>query len=106
MQFIDLKAQQERIRPQLDEAIKKVLDHGRYIMGPEVGKLESILAEFVGVRHAIACSSGTDALLLPLMAYGVGPGDAIFTTPFTFFASCEVIALTGATTVFVDIDPV
>ena len=105
MQFIDLKAQQDRIRPQIDEAIKKVLDHGQYIMGPEVGLLESMLAEFVGVRHAIGCSSGTDALLLPLMAYGVGQGDAIFTTPFTFFASCEVIALTGATPVFVDIDP-
>ncbi|MFC1701409.1 DegT/DnrJ/EryC1/StrS family aminotransferase [Pseudomonadota bacterium] len=105
MQFIDLMAQQERIRPQLDKAIKKVLDHGRYIMGPEVAELESMLAEFVGVRHAIGCSSGTDALLLPLMAYGVGPGDAVITTPFTFFACCEMIALTGATPVFVDIDP-
>ncbi|NOX51327.1 MAG: DegT/DnrJ/EryC1/StrS family aminotransferase [Gammaproteobacteria bacterium] len=106
MQFIDLKAQQKRIRPQINEAIKKVLDHGCYIMGPEVGQLESLLAEFIGVRHAIGCSSGTDALLLPLLAYGVGPGVAIFTTPFSFFASCEVIALTGATPVFVDIEPV
>ncbi|MFT5258918.1 MAG: UDP-2-acetamido-2-deoxy-ribo-hexuluronate aminotransferase [Saprospiraceae bacterium] len=105
MQFIDLKVQQERIRPQLDEAIKRVLDHGQYIMGPEVAKLESMLVEFVGVKHAIACSSGTHALLLPLMAYGIGPGDAVITTPFTFFASCEMIALTGATPVFVDIDP-
>jgi len=106
MQFIDLQAQQERIRPQIDAAIKRVLDHGQYIMGPEVGQLEQMLAEFVGVKHAIGCSSGTDALLLPLLAYGVGPGDAIFTTPFTFFATCEMIALTGATPVFVDIDPV
>jgi UDP-2-acetamido-2-deoxy-ribo-hexuluronate aminotransferase len=105
MQFIDLNAQQLRIRPQIDAAIKRVLDHGQYIMGPEVGQLEKMLAEFVGVKHAIGCSSGTDALLLPLMAYGVGPGDAIFTTPFTFFATCEMIALTGATPVFVDIDP-
>lgn len=105
MQFIDLKAQQDRIRPQLDEAIKRVLDHGRYIMGPEVAQFESMLADFVNVKHAIACSSGTDALLLPLMAYGVGRGDAILTTPFTFFASCEMIALTGATPIFVDIDP-
>jgi UDP-2-acetamido-2-deoxy-ribo-hexuluronate aminotransferase len=106
MQFIDLKAQQDRIRPQIDEAINKVLQHGRYIMGPEVGQLESMLADFVGVRHTIGCSSGTDALLLPLMAYGVGPGDAVFTSPFTFFATCEMVALTGATPVFVDIDPV
>ncbi|PNU18672.1 aminotransferase DegT [Geothermobacter hydrogeniphilus] len=105
MQFIDLKAQQERIRPQIDAAIKRVLDHGQYIMGPEVFELERQLAEFVGVRHAIGCSSGTDALLLGLMAYEVGPGDAVFTTPFTFFATCEVIALLGATPVFVDIDP-
>jgi UDP-2-acetamido-2-deoxy-ribo-hexuluronate aminotransferase len=106
MQFIDLKVQQDRIRPQIDAAIKRVLDHGAYIMGPEVAELERMLAEYVGVRHAIGCASGTDALLLPLMAYGVGPGDAVFTTPFTFFATCEMIALTGATPVFVDIDPV
>lgn len=105
MRFIDLKAQQNRIRAKLDEAINRVLDHGQYIMGPEVRQLEALLAEFVGVRHAIACSSGTDALLLPLLAYRVGVGDAVFTTPFTFFASCEVIALTGATPVFVDVDP-
>ena len=106
MEFIDLKAQQDRIRPQIVAAIKRVLDHGNYIMGPEVAELERMLADYVGVRHAIGCASGTDALLLPLMAYGVGPGDAIFTTPFTFFATCEMIALTGATPVFVDIDPV
>ncbi len=105
IQFIDLHAQQKQIRPQIDAAIKKVLDHGKYIMGPEVAELEDLLAEFVGVKHCIGVASGTDALLVALMAYGVGPGDAIFTTPFTFFATCEVIALTGATPVFVDIDP-
>jgi len=103
--FIDLKTQQERIRPQIDAAIKRVLDHGKYIMGPEVYELEEELAEFVGSRHCISCSSGTDALLIGLMAYGVGPGDAIFTTPFTFIATAEVISLLGATPVFVDIDP-
>jgi len=106
MEFIDLKVQQDRIRPQIDAAIKRVLDHGSYIMGPEVAEFERMLAEYVGVRHAIGCASGTDALLLPLMAYGVGPGDAVFTTPFTFFATCEMIAITGATPIFVDIDPV
>lgn len=106
MEFIDLAAQQAVIRPQLETALSRVLDHGQYIMGPEVAELESRLAEFVGVKHAITCSSGTDALLLPLMAHGVGSGDAIFTTPFSFFATAEVIALVGATPVFVDIDPV
>ena len=105
MQFIDLQAQQERIRPQLDTAIKKVLDHGQYIMGPEVFELEARLADYVGVKHCVSCASGTDALLMALMAYGVGPGDAIFTTPFTFVATGEVISLLGATPVFVDIDP-
>ncbi len=103
--LIDLKQQQARIRPELDAAIAKVLDHGRYIMGPEVQELEEQLAAFAGTEHCIACSSGTDALLLPLMAWGIGPGDAVFTTPFTFFATVEVIALLGASPVFVDIDP-
>ena len=85
--------------------IKSVLGHGKYIMGPEVKELERKLAEFVGVNHAVACSSGTDALLLALMADGVGPGDAIITTPFTFIATAEVISLLGAIPVFVDIDP-
>ncbi|WP_041585097.1 DegT/DnrJ/EryC1/StrS family aminotransferase [Syntrophus aciditrophicus] len=105
MNFIDLPAQQQRIRMQIEENIRKVLDHGQYIMGPEIGALEQALVEYTGVRHAIACSSGTDALLLALMAYGVGPGDAVFTTPFTFIATAEVVALLGATPVFVDIDP-
>jgi UDP-2-acetamido-2-deoxy-ribo-hexuluronate aminotransferase len=104
MDFIDLKAQQRAIYPALLDRIHRVLAHGRYILGPEVQELEDRLAAYVGVKHAISCSSGTDALLLPLMAYGVGPGDAIFTTPFTFIATAEVIQLVGATPVFVDID--
>lgn len=103
--FIDLKAQQQAILPSLWERLDRVLAHGQYIMGPEVQELEERLAAYVGVKHAISCSSGTDALLMPLMAYGVGPGDAIFTTPFTFIATAEVIQLLGATPVFVDIDP-
>jgi UDP-2-acetamido-2-deoxy-ribo-hexuluronate aminotransferase len=103
--FIDLKAQYARIEEPVKEAIMRVLEHGRYIMGPEITELELQLAEFAGVKHAIGCSSGTDALLMPLMAYEVGPGDAVFTTPFTFFATAEVIAQLGATPVFVDIDP-
>lgn len=102
--FVDLAAQQKQIYPELENRIKKVLSHGKYIMGPEVTELEEKLAEFVGVKHAISCSSGTDALLMALMADGVGPGDAVFTTPFTFIATAEVIDLLGATPVFVDID--
>ena len=105
MKFIDLFAQQNKIRKKIESNILKVLDHGQYIMGPEVGNLEKKLSEFVGVKHAISCASGTDALLMALMAHNVGPGDAIFTTPFTFIASAEVICLLGATPVFVDIDP-
>ncbi|MDI6795957.1 MAG: DegT/DnrJ/EryC1/StrS family aminotransferase [Desulfatibacillaceae bacterium] len=104
MQFIDLAAQQKRIRKDIDERIAAVLDSGQYIMGKNIAQLEEQLAQYTGTRHAIGCSSGTDALLLALMAYGVGPGDAILTTPFTFIATAEVIALLGATPVFVDID--
>lgn len=105
MDFIDLKTQQKRIKQQLDAGIQKVLAHGSYIMGPEIKELEAKLAAYVGVKHAVACASGTDALLMALMALDVGPGDAVFTTPFTFFATAEVISLLGATPVFVDIDP-
>ena len=105
MKFIDLAAQQNRIRDRIEANIAGVLDHGRYIMGPEIGRLEEKLAEYVGVKHASACASGTDALLLALMAHDIGPGDAIFTSPFTFIATGEVIRLLGATPVFVDIDP-
>jgi dTDP-4-amino-4,6-dideoxygalactose transaminase len=105
MDFIDLAFQQQRIIEKLETNIKTVLDQGKYIMGPEVGKLEGTLANYVGVKHAIGCASGTDALLMALMAYNIGPGDAVFTTPFTFIATAEVITLIGATPVFVDIDP-
>lgn len=105
IEFIDLKAQQKRIYPALMARIERVLAHGQYIMGPEVAEAEARLAAYVGVRHAITCASGTDALLMVLLAKGVGPGDAILTTPFTFIATAEVIRLAGATPVFVDIDP-
>ncbi|MBI5017692.1 MAG: DegT/DnrJ/EryC1/StrS family aminotransferase [Deltaproteobacteria bacterium] len=105
IQFVDLQEQQRTVLPSLEGRLRTVLRHGHYIMGPEVAELEKKLAEYVGVKHAIGCSSGTDALLLPLMALGVGPGDAVFTTPFTFIATAEVISLLGATPVFVDIDP-
>lgn len=104
MNFVDLAAQQERIRDKIDRNIANVLDHGKYIMGPEVSELETKLSQFLTVQHAVACASGTDALLMSLMAYGVGPGDAIFTTPFTFVATADVISLLGATPVFVDVD--
>lgn len=105
MDFIDLKAQQKRIRREVMRRIETVLDHGQYILGPEIGELERRLASFVGVKHGLSCSSGTDALLMALMTYGVGRGDAVFTTPFTFVATAEVISLLGATPVFVDIEP-
>jgi len=103
--FIDLKAQYQQNKLSIDEAIHRVLDHGQYIMGPEVIELEKQLAEYIGVKHVVACSSGTDALILPLMAKGITNGDIVFTTPFTFFASAESISLAGGTPVFVDIDP-
>ncbi|MFU8843067.1 MAG: DegT/DnrJ/EryC1/StrS family aminotransferase [Bacteroidales bacterium] len=105
MQFIDLKAQQERIKDQIDANIQKVLAHGQYIMGPEIETLEKRLAEYVGMKYGLGVSSGTDALLMPLMAHQVGPGDAIFTVSFTFVATAEVVQLLGATPVYVDIDP-
>lgn len=103
MQFIDLCAQQKRIKTKIDSKIQEILEHGQYIMGPEMLELERILSEFTGVNHALSCSSGTDALLMALMALEVGPGDAVFTTPFTFIATAEVISLVGATPVFADI---
>jgi UDP-2-acetamido-2-deoxy-ribo-hexuluronate aminotransferase len=104
MEFVDLKAQQKLIRKKIEKNIQKVLDHGKYIMGPEVYELEEKLAEYVGVKHAISCSTGTDAILMSLMAYNVGRGDYIITTPFTFISTAEVIVLLGAKPVFVDID--
>ncbi len=103
MQFIDLKTQQLEIREKIDQRINKILDHGKYIMGPEVYELEERLADYVDVKYCISCSSGTDALLIPLLAMDIGPGDAVITTPFTYIATAEVIALVGATPVFCDI---
>lgn len=105
MQFIDLAAQQKRIRPLIEEGFKRILDHGQYILGPEIREIEEKLAAYVGVPYAVAVASGTDALLMPLMAEKVGPGDAVFTSTFTFIATAGAIALTGATPVFVDVDP-
>jgi len=105
MDFINLATQQRRIMDSLHANIGRVLAHGQYINGPEVRELEQALAGYVGTKHAIGCASGTDALLMALMALDIGPGDAVFTTPFTFIATAEVISLLGATPVFVDIDP-
>jgi len=101
--FIDLKAQQMLIRAELDWAIKKVLDHGQYIMGPEVAEFEGQLREFVGAKHALSCANGTDALSIVLMAWNVGPGDAVFVPSFTYVASAESPAQLGATPFFVDV---
>lgn len=102
--FIDLKAQYEVLKPQIQERINRVLEHGQYIMGPEVGELEERLQSYTGAKHCITVASGTEALLISLMALGVGPGDEVITTPFTFVATAEVIVLLGATPVFVDIE--
>jgi dTDP-4-amino-4,6-dideoxygalactose transaminase len=101
--FIDLQAQRRRLGKKIDIAIAGVLEHGGFIMGPEVKELETRLAEFCGARHAISCASGTDALLMPLMAWGVRQGDAVFCPAFTFVATAEVVSLLGATPVFVDV---
>ncbi len=103
IEFIDLATQQSRIRPLVEKAILKVLDHGAYVMGPEIDVLESQLAAFCGAKYALSCSSGTDALLLVLMAQGIGPGDAVFLPSFTFPATPESVALLGASPVFVDV---
>ena len=103
--FVDLQAQRARIADRIESAIKGVLEHGHFILGPEVYELEAQLAEFAGVAHAVSCSSGTDALLLALMVNRVGPGDAVFVPSFTFAATAEVVVLLGATPVFVDVRP-
>lgn len=105
LEFIDLKAQYRALKPSVDARIQKVLDHGQYIMGPEVVELEQRLAAYVGARHCITCASGTEALLIALMALEIGPGDEVITSPFTFAATAEMIVLAGATPVYVDIDP-
>ncbi len=102
MQFIDIETQLKNIRPEIDTAIKRVLDHGIFIMGPEVYELEKQLASFCGVKHAISCANGTDALGLGLMAKKVKIGDAVFVPSFTFAATAEVVSWMGATPVFID----
>jgi len=106
MNFIDLKAQQVQLRGKIDARIKTVLDHGQYIMGPEIAELEKRLCAFTGAKHCLTCSSGTDALIMILMAWGIRSGDAVFMPPFSFFATAEAVAILGAVPVFVDIDPV
>ena len=105
MQFIDLHAQYMRHEKEIDAAVKKVMMEGHYIGGPEVRELEAKLSAFCGRKHAIACANGTDALKIVLMARNIGPGDAVFTSPFTFFATAEVVGNVGATPIFVDVDP-
>ncbi len=105
MQFIDLKTQYAALKPEIDRRIQAVLDHGQYIMGPEVRELEERLEQFTGSTNCITVASGTEALLVALMALGIGRGDEVITTPFTFVATAEMIVLLGATPVFVDIDP-
>jgi dTDP-4-amino-4,6-dideoxygalactose transaminase len=102
--FIDLAAQRRRLKPAVDEAVTRVLDHCQFIMGPEVRAFEADLAAFCGAKHAVTCASGTDALVLALRAFGIGPGDAVLCPSFTFCATAEVAVLVGATPVFVDVD--
>jgi dTDP-4-amino-4,6-dideoxygalactose transaminase len=103
--FVDLKAQQRRIRPRIEARLKAVLDHGRYIAGPEIDELEALLAERTGAAAAVACASGTAALIIPLLAEGVGAGDAVFIPAFSYNATANAVLLAGATPVFVDVDP-
>ncbi|CAH9052839.1 UDP-2-acetamido-2-deoxy-3-oxo-D-glucuronate aminotransferase [Pseudoalteromonas holothuriae] len=105
MQFIDLAAQYQHLKIKIDKRIQTVLEHGQYIMGPEVQEFEQKLAEYVGVKHAITCANGTDALTLSLMALGIGKGDAVFCPTFTFFATAETVSFEGATPIFVDSNP-
>lgn len=105
IEFIDLKAQRDRIRARVEEGWRRVLDHGQYIMGPEVAELERRLARFSAAAEVVSCSSGTDALWVPLLALGIGRGDAVFLPSWTFTATAEVVCLVGATPVFVDVEP-
>ena len=104
IEFVDLGAQRRHIGPRMDEAIRRVVEHGRYILGPEVGELERRLGEFCGAKHVLSCANGTDALGLALMTKGVGPGQAVLVPSFTFAATAEVVVWYGATPVFVDVD--
>ena len=104
MDFIDLKSQRARIADEINTAIATVVEHGRYILGPEVTQFETELAAFGEAKHGISCANGTDAIILPMMAWGIGPGDAVFCPSFTYVATAEAVALLGATPVFIDID--
>src|SRR3954468_10709735 len=104
--FFDMKAQQALIRAEIDAGIARILDHGRFIQGPEVDALEAQLAAFSGAGHAVGVSSGTDALQIAMMAEGIGRGDAVFLPAFTYTATAEVPLVLGAVPVFVDVDPV
>ncbi|MBL4620471.1 MAG: aminotransferase class I/II-fold pyridoxal phosphate-dependent enzyme, partial [Marinicaulis sp.] len=103
--FVDLAAQQRLIREGVEKRLKAVLDHGRYVAGPEIEELEEKLADRSGAKAAVACASGTAALIIPLLARGIGPGDAVFMPAFTYNATANAVLITGATPVFVDIDP-
>ena len=105
IEFIDLKSQYKALKSSIDARIQKVLDHGQYILGPEVAEMEQKLAAYTGAKHCISCASGTEALLMSLMALGIGPDDEVITTPFTFAATAEMIVLAGAKPVYVDIEP-
>src|SRR5262252_9217568 len=105
MEFVDLKTQYRELQASIDARIKKVLAHCRYVLGPEVAELEEQLAAYVGVQHCVTCASGTNALLIALMALDVKPEDEVITTPFSFVATVEMIVLLGAKPVFVDVEP-
>ena len=105
IEFIDLKAQQARLKDKIEAGIQNVLTHGQYILGPEVKELEEKLAAYVGAKHCISCANGTDALQIVQMAFGIGPGDEVITPGFTYIATAETVAVLGATPVYVDVNP-
>src|SRR5512135_1452822 len=102
---LNLKAQYQTIRDEIEPVVRQVLESQMFVLGPEVAGLEAEIAEYCGARHGVGCASGSDALLIPLMALDIGPGDEVITTPFTFFATAGAIWRTGARAVFVDIEP-
>src|SRR5437868_9126989 len=104
--FIDIKTQYKALKTSIDSRIQKVLEHGAYVNGPEIAELETKLAQHTGSKYALTCASGTDALVIPMMALGIGAGDEVITTAFSFIATAETICLAGAKPVYVDIDPV
>ena len=105
IEFIDLKAQQARLKDKIETGIQNVLTHGQYILGPEVAELEEKLAAYVGAKYCITCANGTDALQIAQMAFGIGSGDEVITPGFTYIATAETVAILGATPVYVDVNP-